>query len=84
MTTALKVATSSDPRCSTTSQPDMSIYTDEIFGSGGCASFVSTTTKRRCVCRREHEYGNGVAIFTRDGDTARDFVSRGGRSAWSA
>lgn len=24
----------------------------------------------------EHEYGNGVAVFTRDGDTARDFVSR--------
>jgi malonate-semialdehyde dehydrogenase (acetylating) / methylmalonate-semialdehyde dehydrogenase len=24
----------------------------------------------------EHAYGNGVAIFTRDGDTARDFVSR--------
>jgi hypothetical protein len=24
----------------------------------------------------EHEYGNGTAIFTRDGDTARDFVSR--------
>ena len=24
----------------------------------------------------EHEYGNGVAIFTRDGDTARDFTSR--------
>jgi malonate-semialdehyde dehydrogenase (acetylating)/methylmalonate-semialdehyde dehydrogenase len=24
----------------------------------------------------EHEYGNGVAIFTRDGDAARDFVSR--------
>jgi malonate-semialdehyde dehydrogenase (acetylating)/methylmalonate-semialdehyde dehydrogenase len=24
----------------------------------------------------EHEYGNGVAIFTRDGDTARDFVGR--------
>ena len=24
----------------------------------------------------EHEYGNGVAIFTRDGDTARDFVNR--------
>jgi hypothetical protein len=21
-----------------------------------------------------HEYGNGVAIFTRDGDTARDFA----------
>src|SRR5947199_10480057 len=24
----------------------------------------------------EHDYGNGVAIFTRDGDTARDFTSR--------
>ena len=23
-----------------------------------------------------HEYGNGVALFTRDGDAARDFVSR--------
>ncbi|HYA81669.1 MAG TPA: aldehyde dehydrogenase family protein, partial [Methylocystis sp.] len=24
----------------------------------------------------DHEYGNGVAIFTRDGDTARDFASK--------
>ena len=24
----------------------------------------------------EHEYGNGVAIFTRDGDAARDFAAR--------
>ena len=24
----------------------------------------------------EHDYGNGVAIFTRDGDTARDFTAR--------
>jgi len=24
----------------------------------------------------EHEYGNGVSIFTRDGDAARDFVNR--------
>ncbi len=24
----------------------------------------------------EHEYGNGVSIFTRDGDTARDFTNR--------
>jgi malonate-semialdehyde dehydrogenase (acetylating)/methylmalonate-semialdehyde dehydrogenase len=24
----------------------------------------------------DHEYGNGVAIFTRDGDAARDFASR--------
>ena len=32
--------------------------------------------RRRCGCLREHEYGNGVAIFTRDGDTARDFTNR--------
>ena len=24
----------------------------------------------------DHEYGNGAAIFTRDGDTARDFANR--------
>ena len=24
----------------------------------------------------DHEYGNGVAIFTRDGDAARDFANR--------
>ncbi|WP_271153832.1 aldehyde dehydrogenase family protein, partial [Escherichia coli] len=24
----------------------------------------------------EHEFGNGTAIFTRDGDAARDFSSR--------
>jgi malonate-semialdehyde dehydrogenase (acetylating)/methylmalonate-semialdehyde dehydrogenase len=24
----------------------------------------------------EHEYGNGVAIFTRDGDVARNFASK--------
>ena len=24
----------------------------------------------------DHEYGNGTAIFTRDGDTARDYVNR--------
>ena len=24
----------------------------------------------------DHEYGNGVAIFTRDGDAAREFASR--------
>jgi malonate-semialdehyde dehydrogenase (acetylating)/methylmalonate-semialdehyde dehydrogenase len=24
----------------------------------------------------DHDYGNGVSIFTRDGDTARDFTDR--------
>ena len=59
---------------------DMSIYTDEIFGPVLCIG--STTMKRRLRLPNEHEYGNRVAIFTRDGDTARDFVSRC-RSAWS-
>ena len=26
--------------------------------------------------RNDHEFGNGTAIFTRDGDAARDFASR--------
>ena len=54
---------------------DMSIYTDEIFGP----VLVLVRAKDYEEALRlptEHEYGNGVAIFTRDGDTARDFVSR--------
>jgi len=55
--------------------PDMSIYTDEIFGPVLC--IVRTNDYEEALALpSEHEYGNGVAIFTRDGDTARDFVSR--------
>ncbi|WP_375482220.1 CoA-acylating methylmalonate-semialdehyde dehydrogenase [uncultured Mycobacterium sp.] len=55
--------------------PDMSIYTDEIFGPVLC--MVRATTYEQAVALpSQHEYGNGVAIFTRDGDTARDFTSR--------
>src|SRR5277367_1691084 len=54
---------------------DMSIYTDEIFGPVLC--IVRAHDYEEAVALpSEHEYGNGVAIFTRDGDTARDFVSR--------
>jgi malonate-semialdehyde dehydrogenase (acetylating)/methylmalonate-semialdehyde dehydrogenase len=54
---------------------DMSIYTDEIFGPVLC--IVRTDSYEEALTLpSEHEYGNGVAIFTRDGDTARDFVSR--------
>ncbi|MCH9640081.1 MAG: CoA-acylating methylmalonate-semialdehyde dehydrogenase [Actinomycetia bacterium] len=54
---------------------DMSIYTDEIFGPVLC--IVRAANYEEAVALpSEHEYGNGVAIFTRDGDTARDFVSR--------
>ena len=54
---------------------DMSIYTDEIFGPVLCIVRASNYEEALAL-PSEHEYGNGVAIFTRDGDTARDFVSR--------
>ncbi len=53
--------------------PDMSVYTDEIFGP--VLSVVredSYDGAKQLVL--DHEYGNGAAIFTRDGDTARDFT----------
>ena len=54
---------------------DMSVYTDEIFGP---VPRSSTPRASRIFLRlpNEHEYGNGVAIFTCDGDAAREFVSR--------
>ena len=54
---------------------DMSIYTDEIFGPVLCI-VRADNYEEALALPSDHEYGNGVAIFTRDGDTARDFVSR--------
>jgi malonate-semialdehyde dehydrogenase (acetylating) / methylmalonate-semialdehyde dehydrogenase len=55
--------------------PEMKIYKDEIFGP--VLSVVHAKTYEDAVrLPSEHDYGNGVAIFTRDGDAARDFVSR--------
>jgi len=54
---------------------DMSIYTDEIFGP--VLSVVRANAYEEAVeMINTHEYGNGTAIFTRDGDAARDFCSR--------
>ena len=54
---------------------DMSIYREEIFGPVlsvvRADSFDDATQMVN-----EHEYGNGTAIFTRDGDAARTFASR--------
>jgi len=56
-------------------KPNMKIYKDEIFGP--VLSVVRAKDYDEAVrLPSEHEYGNGVAIFTRDGDTARDFVNR--------
>ena len=55
--------------------PDMRIYKEEIFGP--VLSVVRAKDYEEAVrLPSEHQYGNGVAIFTRDGDTARDFTSR--------
>ena len=54
---------------------DMTIYKEEIFGP--VLSVVRAKTYEEGLdLAMNHEYGNGVAIFTRDGDTARDFTSR--------
>lgn len=55
--------------------PEMSIYTHEIFGPVLCM-VRAHDYEEALRLPSEHEYGNGVAIFTRDGDTARDFASR--------
>jgi malonate-semialdehyde dehydrogenase (acetylating)/methylmalonate-semialdehyde dehydrogenase len=54
--------------------PDMSIYREEIFGP--VLSVVRAPdfdNAKKLV--DAHEYGNGAAIFTRDGDAAREFSS---------
>jgi malonate-semialdehyde dehydrogenase (acetylating) / methylmalonate-semialdehyde dehydrogenase len=55
--------------------PDMRIYKEEIFGP--VLAVVRAKDYEEAVrLPSEHEYGNGVAIFTRDGDAARDFINR--------
>ena len=54
---------------------DMTIYKEEIFGP--VLSVVRAKNYDDALdLPSSHEYGNGVAIFTRDGDAARDFASR--------
>jgi malonate-semialdehyde dehydrogenase (acetylating)/methylmalonate-semialdehyde dehydrogenase len=55
--------------------PDMDIYRKEIFGPVLC-SVRAASYEEALGLAMSHEYGNGTAIFTRDGDTARDFASR--------
>ena len=55
--------------------PDMDIYKQEIFGP-----VLSTVRAKNyddaLSLTMNNPYGNGTAIFTRDGDTARDFANR--------
>ena len=55
--------------------PDMTIYKEEIFGP--VLSVVRTKGYDEALdLINTHEYGNGTAIFTRDGDAARAFADR--------
>ena len=52
--------------------PDMTVYRDEIFGPVLCVVRVGTYHEAvDLVC--DNPWGNGAAIFTRDGGAARQF-----------
>jgi len=55
--------------------PEMKSYREEIFGPvlqiARAADF-----EEALALPSKHQYGNGVAIFTRDGDAARELASR--------
>src|ERR1700723_3093409 len=56
-------------------KPEMKIYREEIFGPVlGVVRTSNFETALELI--NEHEFGNGTSIFTRDGDTARDFANR--------
>ncbi len=55
--------------------PDMTIYKEEIFGP--VLSVVRAGSFNDAVeLIQNHEYANGTAIFTRDGDAAREFADK--------
>jgi malonate-semialdehyde dehydrogenase (acetylating)/methylmalonate-semialdehyde dehydrogenase len=56
-------------------EPNMRIYREEIFGP--VLSVVRAPDFDSAVeLINAHEFGNGTAIFTRDGDAAREFSNR--------
>ncbi|MGV2984201.1 CoA-acylating methylmalonate-semialdehyde dehydrogenase [Microbacterium sp. AGC85] len=54
---------------------DMTVYKEEVFGP---VLFIARADdyEQALAMATDHEYGNGVSIFTRDGDAARDFAAR--------
>jgi malonate-semialdehyde dehydrogenase (acetylating)/methylmalonate-semialdehyde dehydrogenase len=53
--------------------PAMRIYREEIFGPVLCVVRVATLAEAQQLVDA-HEFGNGAAIFTRDGGAAREFA----------
>ncbi|MCB2013407.1 MAG: CoA-acylating methylmalonate-semialdehyde dehydrogenase [Sphingobium sp.] len=55
--------------------PEMKSYQDEIFGP--VLQIVRSASLDDAIAlATRHQYGNGVAIFTRNGNAAREFVQR--------
>ena len=56
-------------------RPEMRIYREEIFGPVlACVRVPDLASAVQLV--NEHEFGNGVSCFTRDGNVAREFSRR--------
>jgi malonate-semialdehyde dehydrogenase (acetylating)/methylmalonate-semialdehyde dehydrogenase len=53
--------------------PDMTIYKEEIFGPVLCIVRLPDVASAVTLIN-SNEYGNGVAVYTRDGGVAREFV----------
>ena len=53
----------------------MRIYQEEIFGPVLCV-VRADSFEQALQLASEHELGNGVSIYTRDGDAAREFMHR--------
>jgi malonate-semialdehyde dehydrogenase (acetylating)/methylmalonate-semialdehyde dehydrogenase len=54
---------------------DMTIYQEEVFGPVLIIARADDYEQALAMAT-DHEFGNGVSIFTRDGDAARDFSAR--------
>jgi len=53
--------------------PEMRVYQEEIFGPVLTLTRVADFDQAIALIN-DHEYGNGTAVFTRDGDAAREFA----------
>jgi len=56
-------------------KPNMKTYQEEIFGPV-LQIARAKNFEEAAALPSKHQYGNGVAIFTRDGDAAREFAAK--------
>jgi hypothetical protein len=63
--------------------PEMTVYKEEIFGPVLCVLRCPDIASAVELINA-HEYGNGVAVYTRDGGVAREFVRQIGWAWWGS